>query len=188
MIDIKKLEAYLDENYDESDFSDGESQSLFPQKNPLVDFARTITGRKSLNLLKVNGISPLKHPEFKNVEKKINTPSYENFISRLIFYINEKNMTHPQVYTAAGMTPDCFSKIMSGKTKTPKKETIVSLALALELNYDEAIDLLSSAGQTLCGFKQDVIFEFCFKTGPYSIDEVNEALVHFHFKPIGGRQ
>ena len=47
------------------------------------------------------------------------------------------------------MTPDCFSKIISGKTKTPKKESIVALALALKLNYDEATDLLSSAGQTL---------------------------------------
>lgn len=185
MIDIKKLEAYLDENYDEQD-SNEKGQNLFSKKNPLVDFTRAITGRKSLNPM--SGMSPLKHPGFKNIEKKLKTPGSEDFISRLIFYINEKNMTHPQVYTAAGMTPDCFSKIMSGKTKTPKKETIVSLALALELNYDEAIDLLSSAGQTLCGFKQDVIFEFCFKTGPYSIDEVNEALVHFHFEPIGGRQ
>lgn len=187
MIDIKKLEAYLNENCNEQDSSSEESKNLFSQKNPLVDFARAITGKKSFGP-KSCGISPLSHPGFKNIEKKLKTPGSEDFISRLIFYINEKNMTHPQVYNAAGMTPDCFSKIMSGKTKTPKKENIVSLALALKLNYDEATDFLSSAGQTLCGFKQDVIFEFCFKTGPYTIDEVNEALVRFHFKPIGGRQ
>ena len=186
MIDIKKLEAYLNENCDEQDSSSEESNNLFSQKNPLVDFARAITGKKSFGP-KSCGISPLSHPRFKNIEKKLKTPGFEDFISRLIFYINEKNMTHPQVYTAAGMTPDCFSKIISGKTKTPKKESIVALALALKLNYDEATDLLSSASQTLCGFKQDVIFEFCFKTGPYTIDEVNEALAHFHFKPIGGR-
>ncbi len=185
-INIKKLEAYIDENYDDSDTSASERQNLFSQKNPLVDFARAITGRKSLNPM--SGMSPLSHPSFKNVEKKLKTQSSEDFISRLFYYINEKNMTHPQVYNAAGMTPDCFSKIISGKTKTPKKESIVALALALKLNYDEATDLLSSAGQTLCGFKQDVIFEFCFKTGPYTVDEVNEALVQFHFKPIGGRQ
>ena len=185
-IDIKKLEAYIDENYDDSDTSASERQNLFSQKNPFDDFARKITGRG--NARPFSGMSPLRHPGFKNVEKKLKTPSYEDFVSRLMYYINEKNMTHPQVYNAAGMTPDCFSKIISGKTKTPKKESIVALALALKLNYDEATDLLSSAGQTLCGFKQDVIFEFCFKTGPYTIDEVNEALVHFHFKPIGGRQ
>lgn len=186
-IDIKKLEAYIDENYDDSDTSASERQNLFSQKNPLVDFARAITGKKSFGP-KSCGVSPLSHPGFKNIEKKLKTPGSEDFISRLIFYINEKNMTHPQVYNAAGMTPDCFSKIISGKTKTPTKESIVALAIALKLNYDEAIDLLSSASQTLCGFKQDVIFEFCFKTGPYTIDEVNEALVQFHFKPIGGRQ
>ena len=186
-IDIKKLEAYLDENYGESETSKAKRQNFFSQKNPLVDFARAIAGKKSF-APNPCGMSPLSHPGFKNIEKKLKTSNSDNFISRLFFYINEKNMTHPQVYNAAGMTPDCFSKIISGKTKTPKKESIVALALALKLNYDEATDLLSSAGQTLCGFKQDVIFEFCFKTGPYTVDEVNEALVHFHFEPIGGRQ
>lgn len=186
MIDIKKLEAYLDENCDDSDssLSDGKGRKFFSD-NPLVDFARKVTGRKPLNPM--SGISPLSHPRFPNIEKILKYPNHGDFISRLIFYINEKNMTHPEIYNAAGMTPDCFSKILSGKTKKPKKETIVSLALALKLNYEEAIDLLSSAGHSLCGFKQDVIFEFCFKTGPYTVDEVNEALVHFHFEPIGGR-
>lgn len=147
-IDIKKLEAYIDENYDDSDTSASERQNLFSQKNPLVDFARAITGKKSFGP-KSCGINPLSHPGFKNIEKKLKTPGSEDFVSRLMYYINEKNMTHPQVYNAAGMTPDCFSKIISGKTKTPKKESIVALALALKLNYDEATDLLSSAGQTL---------------------------------------
>jgi len=188
MIDITKLTNYIEENYIDPDSPEGKRERLISGKsNPLLDFARAITGKKSFGP-KSCGMSPLRHPGFKNVEKKLKTPSYEDFVSRLMYYINEKNMTHPQVYNAAGMTPDCFSKIISGKTKTPKKESIVALALALKLNYDEATDLLSSAGQTLCGFKQDVIFEFCFKTGPYTIDEVNEALVHFHFKPIGGRQ
>ena len=186
MIDITKLTKYIEANFVDEESTEEKGEKRFSlNSNPLLDFARKISGRESPIF---SGISPLKHPGFKNIEKKLKTPDSEDFISRLIFYINEKNMTHPQVYTAAGMTPDCFSKIISGKTKTPKKESIVALALALKLNYDEAIDLLSSASRTLCGFKQDVIFEFCFKTGPYTIDEVNETLVHFHFKPIGGRQ
>ncbi len=185
-IDIKKLEAYLDENYIESEAAEGKDRTLFSQNNPLIDFARAISGRKPLNPMR--GMSPLKHPGFKHVEKKLKAPSYEDFISRLIFYINERDMTHPQVYKAAGMTPDCFSKIMRGETKTPTKESIVTLALALRLNYEEATDLLSSAGYSLCDVKQDVIYEFCFKTGPYTVDEVNEALVYFHFDAIGGRE
>ena len=186
MIDITKLTKYIEENYIDPDSPEGKRERLISGKsNPLLDFARKITGRGGMNPF--SGMSPLKHPGFRNVELKLKASISEDFISRLIFYINEKEMTHPQIYNAAGLTPDCFSKILSGKTKTPKKESIVALALALKLNYDEALDLLSSAGQTLCCFKQDVIFEFCFKTGPYTVDEVNEALVHFHFKPIGGR-
>ena len=41
MIDIKKLEAYLEENYDESDSSDERGQNLFFKNNLLVDFARS---------------------------------------------------------------------------------------------------------------------------------------------------
>ena len=82
-IDIKKLEAYIDENYDGSDTPVSERQNLFSQKNPLVDFARAISGRKSLNPM--SGISPLSHPSFKNVEKKLKTSSYEDFISRLMY-------------------------------------------------------------------------------------------------------
>ena len=39
-----------------------------------------------------------------------------------------------------------FSKIISGKTKVPTRISIISLAFALELNLEEAQDLLSRAG------------------------------------------
>ena len=186
-INLEELEAFIDENCEESETSEGRaSRSLFG-RNPLAGLVHNLKGQNAFNPM-VRGMSPLKHPGFKHVEKKLKAPSYEDFISRLIFYINERDMTHPQVYKAAGMTPDCFSKIMRGETKTPTKESIVTLALALRLNYEEATDLLSSAGYSFCDVKQDVIYEFCFKTGPYTVDEVNEALVYFHFDAIGGRE
>ena len=160
-IDISALEAYVS------------------CKGHLWESDETI--KKTIRINPVVTMSPRHHPNFGELEKKLSAPNCEDFISRLIYYINEKGMSHPQVYNAAGMTPDCFSKIISGKTKAPKKETVVALALALGLNLDEAADLLSRSG-----VKQDLIFEFCFKNGPYSVDDVNDALVHFGFAPIGG--
>ena len=87
--------------------------------------------------------------------------------------------------------PDCFSKIISGKTKVPTRISIISLAFALELNLEEVQDLLSRAGYyfPVPTIKEDIIFQFCFEDeeGPHTIDEVNEALCQFGFKPIGGR-
>ncbi|MBQ4013834.1 MAG: hypothetical protein II610_01070 [Treponema sp.] len=176
-IDISALEAYIKEKAGEKDAAD-------TRKGHLWESDETI--KKTIRINPVVTMSPRHHPNFGELEKKLSAPNCEDFISRLIYYINEKGMSHPQVYNAAGMTPDCFSKIISGKTKAPKKESVVALALALGLNLDEAADLLSCAGLSLSGVKQDLIFEFCFKNGPYSVDDVNDALVHFGFAPIGG--
>lgn len=191
MIDIEKLTNFINENYTESDSEESKKGHLFSiPKNPLVDFARKITGRGGMNPF--NGMSPINHPDFPKLKEKIkDSEDDDDFVRRLLFYINRKEMTHPQVYNAAGMTADCFHKIISGKTKTPTRENIISLAFAVELNLEEAQDLLARAGYyfPVPTIKEDVIFQFCFEDedGPHTIDEVNEALCYFKFKPIGGR-
>lgn len=159
--------------------------------NLLLGFVRRISGRNGRNYL--CGMSPLRNPNFSRVKEQLKSLEDEdNFSRRLIYYINKKGKTHPQVYNAAGMTPDCFSKIISGKTKAPTRMSIISLAFALELNLAEAQDLLSRAGYffPVPTIKEDIIFQYCFedKMGPYTIDEVNEALTECGFNPIGGRQ
>ena len=181
-IDIKKLEAYLDENYDEQNTSAEKHQNLFSQKNPLVDFARAITGRKSVSFNPIRGLSSSKEKE---LEIKLEETKYDDFLSRLYYYINLKGMTNPQVYKAAGITPGCFGHINNKTTKIPTKETIMALAFALKLNLDEAIDLLASAGQGLSNFKQDLIYRFCLEEGD-SIDDLNYYLNHYGFPTIGG--
>lgn len=191
MIDIVKLTKYIEENYIAPDSPEGKRESLISRKsNPLVDFARKITGRGGMNPF--SGMSPINRPDFQNVKKKIKeSEKDDNFARRLLYYCNKKNKTHPQVYNAAGVTPHCFSKIISEETKKPKRETIISLAFALELNLEEAQDLLSRAGYyfPVPTIKEDIIFQFCFEDegGPYTIDDVNKALCDSGFKPIGGR-
>lgn len=166
-IDLEKLKTYLDEN------SAGKSLG-----SAVASFAGGIFP---------SGVSPVKHPLFKKLQEKISkTNGTEDFVSRLFFYINKKGKRNSEVYNAAGMTPDCFSKIISGKTKKPKKETVLSLAFALALNIDEAEDLLSSAGFSLYKGKEDLIYRFCFENGPYTLSEVNDALVFFKCKSLGG--
>ena len=130
--------------------------------------------------------------DFSRVKEKILVSEKEDdFVQRLLYYINKKGKTHPQVYNAAGITPDCFHKIISGKTKIPGRTNIISLAFALELNLEETQDLLSRAGYyfPVPTIKEDIIFQYYLedKDMPHTIDEVNEALCHFGFSAIGGR-
>ncbi len=191
MIDITKLTKYIEENFVDEEAPEEKREKLISlNSNPLLDFARKITGRGGMNPL--IRMSPVNRPDFSKLKNKLNDSEKEDdFVRRLIYYINKKEKTHPQVYNAAGMTPDCFHKIISGKTKTPTRISIISLAFALELNLEEAQDLLSRAGYyfPVPTIKEDVIFQYCFedKDGPHTIDEVNEALCHFGFKAVGGR-
>lgn len=191
MIDISKLKNYINENYIEPDSPEGKrANPIIGKNNPLFDFARKITGQVRIN--KFSGMSPVKHPAFSGLKEKMKaSEEQDDFIRRLLYYINKKGKKHPQVYNAAGITPDCFSKIISGKTKAPTRINIIALAFALELNLEEAQDLLSRAGYyfPVPTVKEDVIFQYCFedKEGPHTIDEVNEALVEYGFNPIGGR-
>jgi len=191
MIDITKLTKYIEENFVDEETTEEKKGNLFSlNSNPLLDFARKISGRSGMNPF--SGMSPVNRPDFSKLKNKLNDSEKEDdFVRRLIYYINKKGKTHPQVYNAAGMTPDCFSKIISGKTKVPTRINIISLAFALELNLEEAQDLLSRAGYyfPVPTIKEDIIFKYCFEDeeGPHTLDEVNEALCELGFKAIGGR-
>lgn len=110
----------------------------------------------------------------------------DDFVSRLFYYINEKGKTNAEVYTAALMTADCFSKIISKKTKNTTKDSAIALSFGLELTFDEAQDLLSYAGYFLSQLeKRDMICRYFFEHQPCDIFEVNEALERFGFPCLG---
>ena len=84
MIDITKLTKYMEENFVDEESTEDKGADLFClNSNPLIDFARKIALRG--NARPFSGMSPLKHPGFKNIEKKLKTPGSEDFITRLIF-------------------------------------------------------------------------------------------------------
>lgn len=67
----------------------------------------------------------------------------------------------------------------------PRKRTIIAIAFAMELTFDEAQKLLERGGYYLSEFsKEDVIISFCFDNKIYDLFTVNEALDHYGFKPI----
>lgn len=107
------------------------------------------------------------------------------FSETLLSMIDARGMTDAEVYSAANLTRQYFSKLRSGKIH-PSKRVVLALALALRLDLDQTQLLLARAGYTLAhNSKFDVIVEFFIDRGIYDVDEINYALFRHDQQLLG---
>ena len=79
-----------------------------------------------------------------------------------------------------------FSKVMSDHEYKPSKDTALAISLALHLTIDETRDLLERAGYSLSNSsKRDIVIEYFFREGIYSILDLNLVLHKLDLKIIG---
>jgi hypothetical protein len=111
-------------------------------------------------------------------------------LQQVLFSLIKKNgAADAEIYKKAGLDRKHFSKIRSNPDYKPRKNTIIALALALELNKKETDKLLSSAGYSLSDSDtSDLVILFCLEKKIYDIDYVNQALDYFSLKPLSGVQ
>jgi hypothetical protein len=122
---------------------------------------------------------------FKEIEDFINDNRNPTFRELLFNLIEQKNTSDPVVYNKAGIDRRHFSKIRSNPNYLPKKNTIIALALALELNKDETVELLNTAGYSLSNSdKSDLVIQFFMERKIYDINMVNEALDQFSLNTL----
>lgn len=131
-----------------------------------------------------------------NLSESIQQSEIENFIKvnrkptlqKVLFdYIDKKSISDPEVYKKAGIDRKLFSKIRSNPNYRPGKNTIIALALALELNKKETDKLLSAAGYSLSDSDTaDLIILYCLEKKIYDLDYVNQTLDYFSLKPLSG--
>lgn len=129
----------------------------------------------------MESISPL------DIEMFINNKRQPTLQDVLFGFIDQKGATDAEVYKKAGLDRRLFSKIRSKPDYRPGKNTVLALALALELNKKETDKLLSSAGYSLSDSDtSDLIIQFCIEKKIYNIHQVNYALDSFSMKPLSG--
>jgi DNA-binding phage protein len=110
----------------------------------------------------------------------------ESFSTTLLRMIDKRGLKDSDVYKRANMSRQHFSKIRSNPAYQPKKQTVLALAVALELPLDQTRLLLERAGFALThADKRDVIVEYFIREGIYDIYEINLALYAYDLPLLG---
>ena len=114
----------------------------------------------------------------------------ETFVEMLYRYMKEKGIDKPsQLYKAACVSKQSFSKLVSGGVARPSMETVVGLAFALELTYEEALPFFAAAGIALSGgSKYDIIVTYFLKNRKYDLWEFNEQLLKYGYTKLIGAE
>lgn len=130
----------------------------------------------------------VKKEKFKdNLEIKLENKK-ESFSEYLLKLIDDKGKTDVEVYKKANIDRRLFSKIRTEKNYSPKKATVLSLAIGLELSLEETEELLKRAGYSLsesCNF--DIIVAYFIENKIYDIFKIDETLFYYKEKLLSSK-
>ena len=113
--------------------------------------------------------------------KNIYKESFEKHLQQLI---NKKGLKNSEVYAAANISKQYFSKLLKGQVK-PSKDKMLALAVGLRLNMDEVADFLRIAGYALSPISQtDTVVEYFIRKQEYNVLKINIVLFDYGLEPL----
>lgn len=109
------------------------------------------------------------------------------FTETLLKLIDKSGKKDSEIYRKANLSKQHFSKIRNDSHYQPKKATAIALALALELSYEDAADLIGRAGYAFTSSsKFDLIIRYFIEQRNFNVVEINIALYEFDQPLLGG--
>ena len=113
--------------------------------------------------------------------KNIYKESFEKHLQQLI---NKKGLKNSEVYAAANISKQYFSKLLKGQVK-PSKDMMLALAVGLRLNMDETADFLRIGGYALSPISQtDTVVEYFIRKQEYNVLKINIVLFDYGLEPL----
>lgn len=119
----------------------------------------------------------------KENDKFIREHSFTTYLTQLL---QKKNLDNVTVYKRAGIDRKLFSKIISNHYYKPSKRTILALAIGMQCNREETLEMLDCGGFTLSDkIMTDLIISYCISKNIYDMGEVNKILQAYDQPMLG---
>ena len=100
-----------------------------------------------------------------------------SFRAYLMDLLRERGGKVSEVYKRAEISKQLFSNILNREDYQPTKNTVIQLAIGLQLDLPQTQKLLDKAGYTLTrSSKRDLAIRYCIEHKMYNVTFINEAL------------
>ena len=109
----------------------------------------------------------------------LNCNRSKSFNEVLFSFIDQSGYKDSEIYKKVDIDRKLFSKIRCSNSYIPRRNVIIKLCLALELQKPEFDKLLNSAGYSLSNSKFDQIISYCLDNDVYKLDQINNYLYTF---------
>ncbi len=165
---VDEVRSYVDDHYVDAAYEDEYQGERFRSSSDMM-----ISASRMMNV----------HPH-KSLEESLKSIYTDSFEKHLKSLINKKGLKNSEVYAAANISKQYFSKLLKGQVK-PSKEKMLALAVGLHLNMDETIDFLQIAGYALSPISQtDVIVEYFITHEDYNVMKIDIVLFDYGLEPL----
>lgn len=183
---FRSVQAYIDENYVASKFEEeyGVDDAAFHVGS--TNLSPRMKARRE-EQREYAAMAPAPSAGKESLADKMDKmdASFSDTLMALIYATGEKPST---IYHKACVSKQVFSKINSNSHYQPLKATAIAFCLALELDLEEAQELLARAGFTLSKSSlSDVIIMYCIENKIYNVMMVNEMLFEYDLAQIGSK-
>ena len=111
-----------------------------------------------------------------NLKEYLSLHKSMNFSETLFSYIDKSGRKDSEIYKKGNIDRKLFSKIRCCNNYIPRKNVIIKLCFALELQKADFNTLLNSAGYSLSNSEFDLIISYCIDYNIYNLDVVNNYL------------